>query len=46
LRNLVNELYEETLELLKENRAYLDKIALELLKKETLYEGEQNKLAI
>jgi cell division protease FtsH len=45
-KDLVNKLYEETLELLKENRAYLDKIALELLDKETLYEDELSKLAI
>jgi len=45
-KNLVNQLYEETLELLKENRDSLDKIALELLEKETLYEAELNKLAI
>lgn len=45
-KNLVDKLYEETLELLKENRASLDKIAQELLEKETLYEDELNKLAI
>ena len=45
-KNLVNKLYEETLELLKENRDSLDKIALQLLEKETLYEDELNKLAI
>lgn len=45
-KNLVNELYEETLELLRQNRDALDKIALELLDKETLYEDELNKLAI
>jgi cell division protease FtsH len=45
-KDLVNKLYEETLELLKENRASLDKIALELLDKETLYEDELSKLAI
>ena len=45
-KNLVNELYEETLELLNENRVSLEKIALELLEKETLYEDELNKLAI
>lgn len=45
-KNLVNQLYEETIELLIENRAFLDKIALELLEKETLYEDELNKLAI
>ena len=45
-KNLVNELYEETLELLRENRAFLDKIALELLEKETLYEDELNKLTL
>ncbi|WP_297426457.1 ATP-dependent metallopeptidase FtsH/Yme1/Tma family protein [Clostridium sp.] len=45
-KNLVNELYEETLQLLRENRAYLDKIAIELLEKETLYEDELNKLAV
>jgi len=45
-KDLVNKLYEETLELLKENRASLDKIALELLDKETLYEDELTRLAI
>jgi len=45
-KNLVNKLYEETLELLKENRNSLDKIAIELLEKETLYEDELNNLAI
>lgn len=45
-KNLVDKLYEETLELLKENRDTLDKIALELLRKETLYEDELKKLAI
>jgi len=45
-KNLVNTLYEETLELLKENRDSLDKIALELLEKETLYEDDLNKLTI
>jgi cell division protease FtsH len=45
-KNIVNELYEETLELLNENRASLDKIALDLLKKETLYEDELSKLAL
>ena len=45
-KNLVDKLYEETLELLKENRSSLDKIALELLEKETLHEDELNKLAI
>ncbi|BCZ45967.1 ATP-dependent zinc metalloprotease FtsH [Clostridium gelidum] len=45
-KNLVNELYDETIELLNENRAFLEKIALELLEKETLYEDELNKLAI
>lgn len=45
-KNLVNELYEETLKLLNANRASLEKIALELLEKETLYEDELNKLAI
>ncbi|MFT8348806.1 ATP-dependent metallopeptidase FtsH/Yme1/Tma family protein [Clostridium saccharoperbutylacetonicum] len=39
-KNLVNELYKETLELLNENRSSLEKIALELLDKETLYEDE------
>lgn len=43
-KNLVNELYEETLKLLTENRNVLDKIALELLEKETLYEDELKKL--
>ena len=43
-KNLVNELYEETLKLLNANRASLEKIALELLEKETLYEDELNKL--
>lgn len=45
-KNLVSELYEETLEILKENRDSLDKIALELLEKETLYEDELYKMAI
>jgi cell division protease FtsH len=45
-KDLVNKLYEETIELLKENRASLDKIALELLDKETLYEDELTRLAI
>ena len=45
-KNLVNELYEETLDLLKENKDTLDKLALELLEKETLYEDELNELAI
>ena len=45
-KNLVNKLYEETLELLKENRDSLDKIALELLDKETLSEDQLYKLAI
>lgn len=39
-KNLVNELYKETLELLNENKISLEKIALELLDKETLYEDE------
>lgn len=43
-KNLVNELYRETLDLLNENRDALDKIALELLEKETLYEDELKKL--
>jgi len=45
-KNLVNKLYEETLELLNENRDSLDKIALGLLDKETLYEDQLHKLAI
>lgn len=45
-KNIVDQLYEETLQLLKENRASLDKIATELLEKETLYEDELNRLAI
>lgn len=45
-KNLVDKLYAETLDLLKENRDTLDKIALELLEKETLYEDQLNKLAI
>ncbi|AGX43369.1 ATP-dependent metallopeptidase FtsH/Yme1/Tma family protein [Clostridium saccharobutylicum] len=45
-KKLVDQLYEETLELLRENRDSLDKIALELLEKESLYEDELNKLAI
>jgi cell division protease FtsH len=45
-KNIVNELYEETLELLKENRPSLDRIATELLEKETLYEDELTKIAI
>ena len=42
----INDIKSRQLELLKENRASLDKIALELLEKETLYEDELNKLAI
>lgn len=45
-KKLVNGLYEETIELLRKNRDSLDKIALELLDKETLYEDQLNKLAI
>ena len=45
-KNLVNKLYEETLELLEENRDSLDKIALGLLDKETLYEDQLNKLVL
>lgn len=45
-KNLVDKLYAETLDILKENRDALDKIALELLEKETLYEDQLNKLAI
>lgn len=45
-KKLVNSLYEETLELLRENRVSLDKIALELLDKETLYEDQLKKLSI
>lgn len=45
-KKLVNGLYEQTLELLRKNRASLDKIALELLEKETLYEDQLNKLDI
>ena len=45
-KKLVNGLYEETLALLRKNRDSLDKIALELLEKETLYEDQLNKLAI
>jgi cell division protease FtsH len=45
-KNLLNKLYEETLELLEENRDSLDKIALGLLDKETLYEDQLNRLAL
>lgn len=45
-KTLVNELYGETLELLRENRDTLDKIALELLEKETLYEDELKTLTV
>ncbi|PRR79744.1 ATP-dependent metallopeptidase FtsH/Yme1/Tma family protein [Clostridium vincentii] len=45
-KTLVNTLYEETVELLQENKNSLDNIALELLDKETLYEDQLNKLAI
>ena len=37
-RELVNSLYEETLRVLKENKNILDKLAMELLDKETLEE--------
>ena len=37
-RELVNSLYEEALKVLKENKDILDKLAMELLKKETLEE--------
>ncbi|RII33816.1 ATP-dependent zinc metalloprotease FtsH [Clostridium chromiireducens] len=43
---LVNTLYDETLELLRENRHLLDKIALNLLEKETLYEDDIKELTI
>lgn len=43
-KNIVNDLYNETLKLLNKNRASLDKIAIELLEKETLHEDELNKL--
>ncbi|EHJ00664.1 ATP-dependent metalloprotease FtsH [Clostridium sp. DL-VIII] len=43
-KNLVNELYEETLKLLKENITSLEKIALKLLEEETLYEDGLKKL--
>lgn len=45
-KNLVDKLYEETIELLKENKDALDKIALDLLEKETLYEEELYKMAV
>ncbi len=45
-KNLINKLYNETLALLKENKDSLDKIALELLENETLYEDQLNKLVI
>ena len=41
---LANTLYKETLDLLSENREKLDKIALTLLDKETLYEAEIDEL--
>lgn len=43
---LVNTLYDETLELLRENRHLLDKIAINLLEKETLYEDDIKELTI
>lgn len=39
-RELVNSLYQETLEVLRENKITLDKIAMELMEKETLDEKE------
>lgn len=45
-KTLVNGLYYETLELLSKNKSTLDKIALELLEKETLYEDEINNFVI
>lgn len=43
---LVNTLYDETLELLRENKHLLDKIAIDLLEKETLYEDDIKELTI
>lgn len=43
-RELVNSLYQETLEVLRENKITLDKIAMELMEKETLDEKEIYKL--
>ena len=43
-RELVNSLYEETINVLKENKDTLDKIAMELMDKETLDEKEIYKL--
>lgn len=43
-RELVNSLYEETINTLKENKNILDKIAMELLDKETLDEKEVYKI--
>ena len=39
-RELINSLYKETLAILKENKDILDKIAMDLLDKETLDEKE------
>lgn len=39
-RELINSLYEDTLEVLRENKDILDKIAMELMDKETLDEKE------
>lgn len=43
-RELVNSLYEETLEVLKENKDILDKISIELMDKETLDEKDIYKI--
>lgn len=43
-RELVNSLYEETLEILKENKDILDKISIELMDKETLDEKDIYKI--
>lgn len=42
-KKLLDKLYEETLELLRENKNKLDSLALELLEKETLYDTELEK---
>lgn len=43
-KELIDTLYNETLDLLIKNKDVLNKLALELLDKETLYEDELNKL--
>lgn len=43
-KELIDTLYRETLDLLIKNKKILNKLALELLDKETLYEDELSKL--